>query len=183
MAMGRRKRERQADFWVAARSLPRSTGHPFYEQLNRVLDAAGFDRYCEQACRKFYAAKMGRPSIPPGVYFRMLMIGYFEKLDSERQIAWRCADSLSPRSFLGLAPDDRVPDDSSLNRSRLRLDLETHQTVFDWMLKQLAEHGLLKGKTLGVEGSTMEANAAMRSIVRRGSPPRTSCSGPRPRGP
>jgi len=167
MAMGRRKRERQADFWVTTRSLPRSPGHPFYEQLNRVLDAAGFDRFCEDICQKFYAEKMGRPSIPPGVYFRMLMIGYFEKLDSERQIAWRCADSLSLRSFLGLAAEDGSPDDSSLNRSRLRIDLETHQTVFDWMLKQLAEHGLLKGKTLGVDGSTMEANAAMRSIVRR----------------
>ena len=167
MAMGRRKRERQAEFWVATQSLPRSPGHPFYEQLNQVLDAAGFDRFCERVCRKFYAERMGRPSIPPGVYFRMLMIGYFEKLDSERQIAWRCADSLSLRSFLGLKPEDSSPDDSSINRARLRIDLETHQAVFDWMLKRLAEHELLKGKTLGVDGSTMEANAAMRSIVRR----------------
>jgi transposase len=167
MSMGRRGNEPQSEFWVATRDLPRSPGHPFYEQLNRLLGAAGFDGFCEEACRKFYAEKMGRPSVPPGVYFRMLMVGYFEKIESEKGIAWRCSDSLSLRSFLGLAPEDRVPDDSSLNRSRLRIDWETHQAVFDWMLKRLAEHDLLKGQTLGVDGSTIEANAAMRSIVRR----------------
>ena len=144
-----------------------SPGHPFYERLNRVLAAAGFDAFCEAVCQPFYAPKMGRVSLPPGVYFRMLMIGYFEKLDSERQIAWRCADSLSLRAFLGLAPGEKSPDDSTINRTRLRIDLETHQAVFDWVLKRLAEHGLLKGKTLGVDGSTMQANAAMRSIVRK----------------
>ena len=148
MAMGRRKQEQQAGFWVATQDLPRSPGHPFYEQLNQVLEAAGFDGFCEEICRRFYAARMGRPSIPPGVYFRMLMVGYFEKIDSERGIAWRCSDSLSLRSFLGLQPEDNSPDDSSLNRTRLRLDVETHQAVFDWMLKRLAEHELLKGKTL-----------------------------------
>jgi len=167
MSMGRRKQERQSEFWVIAQSLPRSPGHPFYEQLNQVLNAAGFDGFCEEICRQFYAEKMGRPSIPPGVYFRMLMVGYFEKIDSEKGIAWRCSDSLSLRSFLGLKPEDSSPDDSSLNRTRLRIDLETHQVVFDWMLKRLVEHELLKGRTLGVDGSTMEANAAMRSIVRR----------------
>lgn len=114
MSMGRRKQERQSEFWVLAQSLPRSPGHPFYEQLNQVLSAAGFDRFCEEICRQFYAEKMGRPSIPPGVYFRMLMVGYFEKIDSERGIAWRCSDSLSLRSFLGLKPEDNSPDDSSL---------------------------------------------------------------------
>ncbi len=167
MSMGRRENEPQSEFWVATHELPRSPGHPFYEQLNRILDAAGFDRFCEEACRKFYAEKMGRPSIAPGVYFRMLLIGYFEKIDSEEGIAWRCSDSLSLRAFLGLKPQDGVPDDSSLNRARLRIDLETHQAVFDWMLKRLAEYDLLKGKMLGLDGSTMEANAAMRSIVRR----------------
>ncbi len=167
MSMGRRENEPQSGFWVATHELPRWPGHPFYEQLKQILDAAGFDRFCEAACRKFYAENMGRPSIPPGVYFRMLLIGYFEKIESEKGIAWRCSDSLSLRAFLGLRPEDSVPDDSSLNRSRLRIDLETHQTVFDWMLKRLAEHDLLKGKTLGLDGSTMEANAAMRSIVRR----------------
>ena len=167
MAMGRQKGRRQADLWVATDALPTSPGHPFYERLNQLLAAAGFDALCEDLCQKFYAEKMGRPSIAPGVYFRMLMIGYFEKLDSERQIAWRCADSLSLRAFLGLASGDGSPDDSSINRARLRIDRETHQAVFDWVLKRLAEHELLKGKTLGVDGSTMEANAAMRSIVRR----------------
>ena len=167
MSMGRRENEPQSEFWVATHELPRSPGHPFYEQLNRILDAAGFDRFCEAACRKFYAAKMGRTSIPPGVYFRMLMVGYFEKIDSEKGIAWRCSDSLSLRAFLGLRPEDGAVDDSSLNRARLRIDLETHQAVFDWMLKRLAEYDLLKGKTLGLDGSTMEANAAMRLIVRR----------------
>ena len=167
MSMGQRKQERQSEFWVATQNLPRSPGHPFYEHLNQILNAAGFDGFCEEICREFYAEKMGRPSIPPGVYFRMLMVGYFEKIDSERGIAWRCSDSLSLRSFLGLKPEDNSPDDSSLNRTRLRIDLETHQAVFDWMLKRLAEHELLKGKTLGVDASTMEANAAMRSIVRR----------------
>jgi transposase len=167
MALGRRKTERQADFWVPTADLPRSPGHPFYEQLNQVLAAAGFDRFCEERCRKFYHARLGRPSVPPGVYFRMLLVGYFEKLPSERQIAWRCADALSLRAFLGLAPGDGSPDDSSLNRSRLRIDLETHQAVFDWVLKRLAEHELLKGQRLGIDASTLEANAAMRSIVRR----------------
>jgi transposase len=167
MALGRRKPEPQSEFWVPTADLPQSPGHPFYEQLNEVLAAAGFDRFCEERCRKFYAAKLGRPSVPPGVYFRMLLVGYFEKLPSERQMAWRCADSLSLRAFLGLAPKVSSPDDSSLNRTRLRLDLETHQAVFDWVLKRLAEHELLKGRTLGVDGSTLEANAAMRSIVRR----------------
>lgn len=167
MALGRRKAERQTDFWVPTANLPVSPGHPFYEQLNQVLAAAGFDRFCEERCRPFYAPRLGRPSVPPGVYFRMLMVGYFEKLPSERQIAWRCADSLSLRAFLGLAPGAGSPDDSSLNRSRLRIDLETHQAVFDWVLKRLAEHELLKGRVLGVDASTLEANAAMRSIVRR----------------
>jgi transposase len=167
MALGRRESERQADFWVPTTDLPQSPGHPFYEQLNQVLAAAGFDRFCEDSCRKFYHAKLGRPSVPPGVYFRMLLVGYFEKLPSERQIAWRCADSLSLRAFLGLAPGENSPDDSSLNRARLRIDLETHQAVFDWVLKRLAEHELLRGQRLGIDASTLEANAAMRSIVRR----------------
>lgn len=167
MALGQRKVERQTDFWVPTADLPQSPGHPFYEQLNAVLAAAGFDAFCESACRRFYAETLGRPSVPPGVYFRMLLVGYFEKLPSERQIAWRCADSLSLRAFLGLAPGDGSPDDSSLNRSRLRIDVETHQAVFDWVLKRLAEHELLKGQRLGIDASTLEANAAMRSIVRR----------------
>ena len=166
MAMGRRK-DTQEDFWIAVQDLPRSPGHPFYERLNQLLDKAGFDRFCESSCEKFYASKMGRPSVRPGVYFRMLMIGYFEKLDSERQIAWRCSDSLSLRAFLRLEPQANTPDHSSVSRTRQRVDLDTHQSVFDWVLKRLAEHELLQGRILGVDASTMEANAAMRSIVRK----------------
>lgn len=166
MAMGRRQDE-QPGFWIATQDLPSSPGHPFYEQLNTLLDEAGFDSFCEAQCERFYAETMGRPSIRPGVYFRMLMIGYFEKLDSERQIAWRCADSLSLRSFLRIALEGATPDHSSLSRIRQRIDVETHQAVFDWVLKRLAEHGLLKGKTIGIDATTMEANAAMRSIVRK----------------
>jgi len=165
MAMGRQQ-QRQGDFWIATQDLPASPGHPFYERLNQLLDQAGFDRFCESVCQKFYAQKMGRPSIPPGVYFRLLMIGYFEKLDSERQIAWRCADSLSLRAFLRLDPRQGSPDHSSVSRTRQRIDVETHQAVFDWVLRRLVEHDLLKGKTLGIDATTMEANAAMRSIVR-----------------
>lgn len=167
MSMGRRQREAQEEFWVVAAELPRSPGHPFYERLNELLDESGFDPFCEQTCEKFFADKMGRPSIPPGVYFRMLMVGHFEKLDSERQIAWRCSDSNSLRAFLRLRADEDVPDHSSLSRTRTRMDLETHQLIFEWVVKRVAEHGLLKGKTLGVDATTMEANAAMRSIVRK----------------
>jgi transposase len=166
MAMGRWK-DTQGGFWIARQDLPSSPGHPFYERLNELLDAGGFDRFCESSCERFYAVKMGRPSVRPGVCFRMLMIGYFEKLDSERQMAWRCSDSLSLRSFLGLEPQAGMPDHSSLSRTRQRIDLETHRAVFDWVLKRLAEHELLKGRTLAVDASTMEANAALRSIVRK----------------
>jgi len=167
MATGRR-REAQPGFWIAAQDLPSSPGHPFYEQLNKRLDKAGFDTFCEERCERFYAENMGCPSIRPGAYFRMLMIGYFEKLDSERQIAWRCADSLSLRSFLRIPLGESDPPDySSLSRIRQRIDAETHPAVFDWVLKRLAEHGLLKGKTIGIDASTMEASAAMQSIVRK----------------
>ena len=166
MAMGRRRTTAQGEFWIPTNTLRQAPGHPFYERLNAVLDEAGFDPFCEAQCRKFYAAKMGRPSVAPGVYFRMLMIGYFEKLDSERQIAWRCDDSRSLRAFLGIAENQPTSDHSNLSRTRQRIDVETHQAVFDWVLKRLAEHDLLKGRVLGVDASTMEANAAMRSIVR-----------------
>lgn len=167
MAMGRVPGEAQAEFWVATQDLPRSPGHPFYERLNQILDQGGFDAFCESQCKKFYAQVLGRPSVAPGRYFRMLIIGYFEKLDSERDIEWKCADSLSLRTFLRLASGENVPDHCSLSRTRRRIDLETHRTAFEWVLKRLAEHDLLSGKTAGVDSSTIEANAAMRSIVRR----------------
>ncbi|MBP7745796.1 MAG: transposase [Phycisphaerae bacterium] len=169
MAMGQRPAQRQADFWIATDRLAPAPAHPFYQKLNALRAAAGFDPFCAAACQPFYARKLGRPSIPPGVYFHMLMLGYFEKLDSEREIAWRCADSLALRAFLGYRVDEGAPDHSSLSRTRNRIDLETHQAVFDWVLKRLTEQGLLKGQTLGIDASTLEADAALKSIVRRDS--------------
>ncbi len=167
--MSKREGEKQTDLWIPTTELARSPGHPFFERLNKVLAAAGFDAFVEQLCAPFYATKNGRPSIAPGIYVRMLMVGYFEGLRSEREIDWRCADSLSLRAFLGYDLSHKTPDHSSLCRIRQRLDLETHQEVFTFVLKVLAEAGLLQGKTLGIDATTMEANAAMKSIVRRDS--------------
>lgn len=167
MAMGKHKPERQEELWLEAGKMPRSPGHPFYQRLNEILAKHGFDAFAEDLCRRFYAKKMGRPSVAPGMYFRMLLIGYFEGIDSERGIAWRCADSLGLREFLGLALDERVADHSSVSRTRRLLDIETHTEVFTWVLKVLAKEKLLKGKTIGVDATTLEANAALRSIVRR----------------
>jgi transposase len=167
MAMGRRKREEQGTFWVAAGDLPQSGGHPFYEQVNKILGQEGFDAFAEARCRVFYAEKMGRPSLPPAVYFRMLLVGYFEGIDSERGIAWRVADSLALRRFLGYELADQTADHSTLSRNRRLIDVETHQEVFTWVLQVLARRKLLDGKTLGIDATTLEANAALRSIVRR----------------
>ena len=167
MAMGKRKPEAQEDLWIDTRDLPAAPGHPFYTRLNEVLSKHGFDRFCEGLCRKFYAEKMGRPSIPPGMYFRMLMIGYFEGIDSERGIAWRAADSLGLRAFLELELTDDVPDHSSVSRTRRLIDLEAHTEIFTWILTVLAKEKLLVGKTIGVDATTLEANAALKSIVRR----------------
>lgn len=167
MAMGKREAERQGELWLATGDLARSPGHPFYERLNGVLAEARFDARTEELCGPYYAEAKGRPSLPPGVYFRMLLIGYFEGLDSERGIAWRCADSLALRAFLGFALDESTPDHSTLCRIRQRLDVEVHETVFQMVLEILAEHGLLRGKTIGIDATTLEANAALRSIVRR----------------
>ena len=166
MAMGKRKK-RQDGLWVAAIELPRSPGHPFYQRLNQALEAQGFDSFVEKACRPFYAPGVGRPSLLPGRYFRLLLLGYFEGIDSERGIAWRAADSLAIRSFLGLAMNESGPDHSTISRTRRRIDLETHQAVFTWVVERIAGEGLLVGKTIGVDATTLEANAAMRSIVRR----------------
>jgi transposase len=141
--------------------------HPFYEQLNRVLEEGGFDEFVEQQCASFYAERMGRPSLSPGRYFRLLLMGYFEGIDSERGMAWRAADSLGLRKFLSLPLEEMVPDHSTISRTRRLIDVETHQAVFRWVLELLAKKGLLKGKTVGIDGTSLEANAAMRSIVRR----------------
>jgi len=167
MAMGKRKTQRQDELWIAATAIPEAPGHPFYRRLNQLLADHGFDRFVEDLCQAFYHDSIGRPGIPPGVYFRMLLIGYFEGVDSERGIAWRCADSRALSSFLGYALTERTPDHSSLSVIRNRIDLETHQEVFAWIVKVLATKGLLSGKTVGVDATTLEANAAMRSIVRK----------------
>jgi transposase len=149
--------------------LPRSPGHVFYDRLQSVLIEAAFDSFVEGLCAPLYAARRGRPSLPPGRYFRMLLVGYFEGIDSERGLEWRCADSLSLREFLRLSERELVPDHSWLSRTRSRLPLELHDQVFSWVLQRLAEHGLIKGERIGVDASTMEANAALRAIVRRDS--------------
>jgi transposase len=165
MSMGTRAGEQEALF-VTHQQL-RSQSHPYYQAVNRVLAERGFDKRAEEVCARFYAKKKGRPSLPPGVYFRCLMVGYFEGIDSERGIAWRAADSLSLRDFLGIPASKATPDHSTLSRTRTRLSLEVHQEVFTWVLGVLDAAGLIKGKTIGVDATTLEANAAMRSIVRR----------------
>ena len=165
--MGKKKRRRQADLWVASSQLARSPGHPFYEALNEVLSEHGFDDFVEELCGKFYAEKMGRPSVAPGVYFRLLMVGYFEGIGAERGIAWRVADSLALREFLGLKVSETPPDHSTISRTRRLIDVQTHAAVFSWVLERLAESELLKGKTIGIDATTLEANAAMRTIIRR----------------
>jgi transposase len=166
MAMGTRDPE-QPPLWIAASDLPVSPGHPFYTRLNALLDADGFDAFVEAACRSFYAPVLGRPSLAPGRYFRLLLVGYFEGIDSERGIAWRAADSLAVRSFVRLGLEDTAPDHSTISRTRRLIDVETHRAVFTWVQQRLAAAGLLKGRTVAIDATTLEANAAMRSIVRR----------------
>ena len=165
--MGKRRATRQRAIWIATSDLPTPAAHPFYQRLNALLAKAEFDAFVEGRCAGFYAATMGRPSLAPAVYFRLLLIGYFEGIDSERGIAWRAADSLALREFLSLGLDEAPPDHSTISRTRRLIDLETHQAVFTWILERVAEAGLLKGKTLGLDATTLEANAALRSIVRR----------------
>jgi transposase-like protein DUF772/DDE family transposase len=185
MALGRQS-ERQTELMVGWAELPRSPGHVFYDHLQAVLLEAGFDGFAEAQCAPYYARKRGRPSLPPGRYFRLHLIGYFEGIDSERGLEWRCADSLSLREFLRLGTTEPVPDHSWLSKTRSRLPLEVHEAVFSWVLQRLAEHGLLRGERIGIDASTpprplgrvpfgvgsmplasMEANAALRTIVRR----------------
>ena len=167
MAMGKRTTDRQGELWIPTAEMPTTPAHPFYRKLNEVLNDNGFDVFVEERCREFYAEKMGRPSLAPAVYFRTLLIGYFEGIDSERGIAWRLADSWSLRMFCGYATTDATPDHSTISRNRRLIDLETHEDVFTWVLKVLAKADLLKGRTLGIDATTLEANAALRSIIRR----------------
>ena len=168
MAMGRREdQQKQEPLWIAHTELASAPGHPFYEKLNELLDAERFDPFVEALSAKFYADKFGRPSLLPGIYFRALLIGYFEGIEAERGIAWRVADSLGLRRFLGIALTEATPDHSTLSRTRRLIDLETHEQVFSWVLNLLADRGLLQGKRIGIDATTLEANAAMKSIVRR----------------
>ena len=166
MALGK-GRAKQQELWIATQDLPRSPGHPFYDKLNQALTEADFDGYVESLCAPYYAAKLGRPSIPPGVYFRMLFIGYFEGIDSQRGIAWRCSDSLALREFLRLSASDSAPEHSSLTRVRQRLPLSVHEQVFTKVLEIARERGLLKGRKIAIDATTLEANAAMRTIIRK----------------
>ncbi len=167
MAMGKRKSQPQEVLFVPAAKLPRSAAHPFYARLNEALAAWKFDEFVEGLCARFYEEKLGRPSLEPGKYFRLLLIGYFEGIDSERGIAWRCSDSLSLRAFVGYRIDQPGTEHSTISRTRRLIDLETHREVFQWVLKTLADHDLVSGKTVGIDATTLEANAAMRSIVRK----------------
>jgi transposase len=166
MAMGTRSGH-QEDLWIPTSALARPASHPFYERLNELLARHGFDGWVEGKCRRFYAATMGRPGLAPGIYFRLLLVGYFEGIDSERGIAWRCGDSLAIRAFVGIPLDESAPDHSTISRTRRLVDLETHREVFAWILGLLADAGLVKGKRIGIDATTLEANAALRSIVRR----------------
>src|ERR1700751_69859 len=167
MSLGRRKRRgKQESIWIEARSVPTPAGHPFYERLNKLLESRGFEQFAEETCRRFYA-DVGRPGLAPGIYFRLLLIGYFEGLDGERGIAWRAADSFALRTFLGYELNEGTPDHRTISRTRRLIDIETHRMVFTWVLAMLAEEGLLRGHTVAIDGTTLEANAALRSIVRR----------------
>src|SRR3989442_4367216 len=168
MGMGtRRRRQRQEQLWISHNELAKGPGHPFYKRVNELLEMKQFDEFAEKECARFYAKHQGRPSLTPGIYFRMLLVGYFEGIDSERGIAWRAADSMGLRKFLGIGLDEQTPDHSTISRTRRLIDVETHRKAFFWILELLRDQGLLKGKTVGIDATTLEANAAMRSIVRR----------------
>jgi transposase len=168
MAMGtRRRRQRQEQLWISHNELAKGPGHPFYQRVNELLEEEKFDEFAERECSKFYAANNGRPSLTPGIYFRLLLVGYFEGIDAERGIAWRAADSFGLRRFLRIGLDEQTPDHSTISRTRRLIDVETHRKVFFWILELLRDKGLVKGKTVGIDATTLEANAAMRSIVRR----------------
>jgi transposase len=168
MSMGTRQhRQRQEGLWITHNELAQAPAHPFYQRLNELLDSEKFDDFVEEQCARFYASNNGRPSLTPGIYFRLLLLGYFEGIDSERGIAWRAADSLGLRRFLGIGLNENTPDHSTISRTRRLIDVETHRKVFFWVLGLLADRGLLRGQRIGIDATTLEANAALRSIVRR----------------
>src|ERR1700756_2225958 len=168
MGMGtRRRRQRQERLWISHNELANGPAHPFYKRVNELLEAERLDEFAEKECARFYAENNGRPSLTPGIYFRLLLVGYFEGIDSERGIAWRAADSIGLRKFLGVGLDEQTPDHSTISRTRRLIDVETHRKVFFWILERLRDQGLVKGKRIGIDATTLEANAALRSIVRR----------------
>src|ERR1700732_1477454 len=168
MGMGtRRRRQRQERLWISHNELANGPAHPFYKRVNELLEAERFDEFAEKECARFYAENNGRPSLVPGMYFRLLLVGYFEGIDSERGIAWRAADSIGLRKFLGVGLDEQTPDHSTISRTRRLIDVETHRKVFFWILELLRDQRLVKGKTVGIDATTLEANEAMRSMVRR----------------
>ncbi len=167
MALGKRKQARQTELWIATTELPTTAAHPFYSKLNEVLDRHGFDRFVEEKCKEFYSSARGRPSLPPGNYFRMIMLGYFEGIASERGIAWRVEDSLSLRKFLGIPLTEHTPDHSTISKTRRLIDIETHEAVFTWVLRVLAKENILSGESIGIDATNLAANAAMRNIARK----------------
>jgi transposase len=166
MAMGRRK-PKQQDLWLSTQEIVKPASHPFYVKVNEILHEKGLDRKVEHLCQRYYQPVMGRPSVAPGVYFRMLLVGYCEGIDSERGIAWRVADSLSLREFLGFSVTEQTPDHSSVSRTRRLFTLEAHKAVFRWFVRVLGDQGLMDAQTVAIDATTLEANAAMRSIRRR----------------
>jgi transposase len=166
MSIGKREREKQDSIWIEAASLATPGGHLFYEKLNGLLDERNFDEFAEETCRRFYS-KTGRPGLAPTVYFRLFLVGSYEGIDSERGIAWRAADSLALRLLLGCGLSDATPDHSTISRTRRLIDVKTPRTVFGWVLNVLAEEGLVKGNTVAIDGTALEANVALRSIVKR----------------
>jgi transposase len=166
MAMGKRKPKQEALFF-SAQEIPNAASHPFYAKVNEILERNKVDKRLEHLCKRFYKPVLGRPSMAPGVYFRMLLLGYFEGVDSERGIAWRVADSFSLREFLGFSVIESTPDHSTMSRTRRLMPVETHKAVFRWFVKVLGEEGLIDGQTVAIDATTLEANAAMRSIQRR----------------
>ena len=156
MSMGTRKRrQRQEQHWVTHTELA-APGHSFYKRLSQLLDSEKFDGFCEQECAKFDADSNGRPSLTPGSYFRLLLVGYFEGIDSERGIAWRVADSLGLRQFLGLGPDEYTPVHSTISRARRLIDVDAHRKIFFWALGRLADRQLVKGRTVAIDATTLE---------------------------
>jgi transposase len=168
MAIGKRKKTKQKPLWIAHSDLVPRSGHPFYTKLNRLLDKDGFDPWLEEECAPFFA-EGGRPSIPPGVYFRMLFLGYLEGFSSERSIAWNCQDRMSLRDFLGYELHEKTPDHSSFTIWRQRLSLEIYGTVFQRILGIVHRHGLIDAYAAGIDSTTLEANASLRRLARKDS--------------